>query len=425
MPEPMVSSRIRRSRVRSYAAHGDLSYLTPEAQLLILLARTSISAALQTEIQDRVRESVNWPFIWQLAREHGVAPLVYRTLMAYCPAALPRETRESFRRHIQASAIFNTLMADELVTLIDAFAAKGIRVIPFKGPTLGVIAYGDLTLRECMDLDLIVEQSYIPQARHVLWSHGYQLVSRDMDGSDVQDEPFHSFVKKNGMFRVDLQWTMARRLFSFRLDREHFWKHLKPVRLPRKAIMSLAPEELLIVLCVHGSKHAWEDLKWVCDVAELIRRRRNLDWSRVLHLSQEWGYQRMVLMGLSIARCVFDAPLPRHVCQIVDFDADIPDLARRMPRRLLKVTSQGIDERDAEALYFTLKDSWIERWKYGVALCRADVSAVTTRMSWFHSQKRLRLLHRIVHPLHRFAARWTPTAWLRRFIVEWFENPGY
>ena len=133
----------------------------------------------------------------------------------------------------------------------------------------------------------------------------------------------------------------------------------------------------------------------------------------------------MVLMGLSIARCVFDAPLPRHVCQIVDFDADIPDLAKRMPRRLLKVTSQGIDERDAEALYFTLKDSWIERWKYGVALCRADVSAVTTRMAWFHSQKRLRLLHRIFQPLHRFAARWTPTAWLRRLIVEWFENPGY
>jgi hypothetical protein len=400
-----------------------MSHFTPEAQLLILLARTSVSSALQIEIQDRVRESVNWSLVWKLAREHGVAPLVYRTLMVYCPSALPKETRESFRRHIQANAIFSMLVAEELVTLMDALAAKGIRVIPFKGPTLGVMAYGDLTLRECMDLDLIVEQSSIPEARHVLWSHGYQLASHDTDGCDAQDEPFHSFVKKNGMFRVDLQWTMARPLFSFRLDREHFWKHLRPVRLPRKAIMALAPEELLIVLCVHGSKHAWEDLKWVCDVAELILRRRNLDWSRVLHLSREWGYERMVLMGFAMARSIFDVALPRQVCQMVDSDADISDLVKRMPRRLLKVTAQGIDERDAEALYFTLKDSWIERWKYGVALCRADVSAVTTRMSWFHSQKRLRLLHRIVQPLHGFAARWTPTAWLRRHLVKWFENP--
>jgi hypothetical protein len=125
-----------------------------------------------------------------------------------------------------------------------------------------------------------------------------------------------------------------------------------------------------------------------------------------------------------MARSVFDVALPRHVCQIVDSDADIPDLAKRMPRRLLKVASQGIDERDAEALYFTLKDSWIQRWRYGVALCRADVSAVTTPMSWFHSQERLRLLHRILQPLHRFAARWKSTAWLRRHLVKWFENPG-
>ena len=104
--------------------------------------------------------------------------------IVHCPQSARREclppSMTAFRRHIQANALLNTLLAKELVAVLDALAAKGVRAIPFKGVTLAQTAYGDLSLRECADLDLIVDQASIPQARQVLWSQGYQLTSQDM-----------------------------------------------------------------------------------------------------------------------------------------------------------------------------------------------------------------------------------------------------
>ena len=395
-----------------------------EGRLLVLCARTTITKFTRVEVEDLVSEAIDWESVWRLSRVHGVAALVYRTLSAICPAGVPSAIHDTFRRHIQANAILNTLLAKELVAVLDALAAKGVRAIPFKGVTLAQTAYGDLSLRECADLDLIVDQASIPQARQVLWSQGYQLTSQDMGKGNESDEPYHFFQKKNGIVAVDLQWTMARRHFGFRLDRSALWDRLKPVHLPTKMVMGLCPEDLLILLCVHGSKHAWEQLKWICDVAELVRRRPALDWSRVLFQADEWGCRRMVLLGLAMANSLFDIVLPRAVLHEVEVDADIPTLVRHMPKQLLKSSDQGIDEDCAEALYVTLKDSWWERWKLGVALCRAESDVITSPLTWFSFQGRLRGLFTCLKPFHWCAVKCVPSVRMRQAVVRWLHIAG-
>src|SRR3712207_8653927 len=38
----------------------------------------------------------------------------------------------------------------------------------------------------------------------------------------------------------------------------------------------------LLILCVHGTKHIWGRLSWICDVAELLRTQPDMDWEYVL-----------------------------------------------------------------------------------------------------------------------------------------------
>ena len=394
-----------RSRTSQSVLCFDLAHLAPEAQLLVLLARTSANGTLQVEIQDRLRDRVDWALLWRLARTHGVASLVYRMLVSYGRGAVPSHTMEVFRRHVQSREILNSLLLDELVTLVEAFAAKGVRVIPFNGPLVAVTAYGDLALRECLDLDLVVGPASISQARQLLWSRGYQLVSQGGVQGEEQEEALHSFQKKNGMFRVNLRSAIARRFFAFDLDREEFWNHLKPVRIGRRTVMSLGPEELLIVLCMQGSKHVWEDLKCLCDVAELVRRRRAMDWSRLLFLADEWGCRRLLLMGLATAHVLFDLPLPRSIQDAVSTDPDIHNLAKRMPRHLLRAGQEGVGEADAEAFYLTLKDSWIDQWAYALELCDAEVPLTVESPSWFQFRGRLTMLYHLVRPFHQ-ASDW-------------------
>ena len=392
---------------RTLAASAGLSHLRPEGRLLVLCARARINEYVRVETADLASEPLNWGLVWELAKAHGVTPLVYQNLATICPKVIPSETHKTFRRHIQANGLLNTLLAKELVSVLDALTAKGVRAIPFKGVTLAQIAYGNLSLRECADLDLIVERSSIPQARQVLWSLGYQLTTTSETESE-SDEPFNFFQKKNGILAVDLQWVMARQHFAFRLDRPAFWTRLKPVLLPSKPILSLCPEDLLILLCVHGSKHGWEQLKWICDVAELVQRRKTLDWSRVLFQAEEWGCRRMVLLGLALARNLFDVKLPSAVIRSIEDDEDIP----------------GFEEARAEGLYFTLKDSWLERWKFGLSLCRVDSPAIDETLPWFRRQPALRTLHRCVRPVHRLIVRFLPSARVRQAMVRWLQSPG-
>lgn len=417
-----MTARWKRAHPRSRptrVAPSEVSQMHAEGRLLVLCARTTINEFVRVEVEDLVSEAINWELVWRLSKAHGVAPLAYRTLSAICPAAVPAAIHQAFRRHIQVNALFNTVLAKELVAVLDALAAKGVRAIPFKGVTLAQSAYGDLSLRECSDLDLIVDRESIPQARQVLWSQGYQLSRQDMRAVNAPGESFHFFQKKNGIIAIDLQWVMARQHFAFRLDRSGFWDRLKPVHLPGKSAMGLCSEDLLILLCVHGSKHAWEQLKWICDVAELVRRRPALDWSRVLFQADEWGCQRMVLLGLAMAKNLFDTALPRGVLHAIDLDADLSSLMHRMPKQLLKHPDQGIDEDCADALYFTLKDSWWERWKLGIALCRDEAEVITQPLPWFQLQRRLRGVFACFMPLRWLTVKCLPSIRVRQAVVRW------
>lgn len=409
----------RKAEERSKA----LLRLHAEGRLLILCSRTSISDFARVEIEDLASDGINWDLVWQLSKAHGVAPLIYANLATICPKAIPSSIHQAFRRHNQANVLLNTLLARELVILIDGLAAKGIKAIPFKGVTLAQTAYGDISLRECSDIDLIVEQEVIPQARKVLWSQGYQLTSRET-GKEESDEQYHFFQKRNGIVVVDLQWNMARQHFGFRLDRKEFYERLRPVGLPTRVVMGLSHEDLLILLCVHGTKHAWEQLKWICDVAELVRRRPALDWSRVLFQAEEWKCRRVVLLGLGLAQTLFDTSLPRLVLREIELDPDIVSLLGRMPKQLLKNPDQAVDESHAEALYMQMKDSCWERWKLGVELCRAETDVMTRCLPWFRYQKKLRILSNCLRPIQRIVARWILSVRMREAIVRWLQSSG-
>ena len=396
----------------------------PEAELLLCCARTDLSPALNARIMRRIRAGVDWVALLDLAKYHGVAPLLFRALAQVCPDDLPKEFLEPLRRYVQAATILSRALVQELVVLTDAFVARHVPVIPFKGATLAAAAYRDLSLRDFDDLDFIVPQSSLDEAQSVLWSQGYRPRDREPASADSHDahEPYHVFVKKGSLTRVDLQWVMVHQHFSFLLDRAECWQRMTTVSIHGRAVSALAPEDLLIVLCVHGSKHAWEQLKWVCDVAELLRAHPSIDWEHVFSRATAWRCRRMVAMGLELARRLVDAPVPPAVQRQLQKEADISLLALRMPYSLLVSQEDGISEKDAIALYFALKDSWWERWRFGLGLCAAQNALTTKAPSWFRWHRRLQRLSRMVQPLHAVASKCIPSPAIRRAIGRWLQQ---
>ncbi len=399
--------------------------LRPESELLVWCARTVVTDELKVRIQQRVQEPLDWEYVLNLAQYHGVGPLLYRNLSTLCSDLVPAESLTQLRQRTQAGALLNRLLVQELVVLCDAFVAQGVPVMPIKGATLASSVYGDLTLRDFSDMDLLIPKGSIAEAHAILLARGYERKdpSSDPGERDHEDGPYHVFIKKRTLFRVDLQWVMAGEHFAFQLDRPEFWQRRTAVPLANKTVQGLTPEDLLIVLCVHGSKHAWDSLKWVCDVAELLRAHNQLDWDRISSSASRWRCRRLLSMGLSLAHLVLDAPLPKTVRARLSADSDVQMLSHRMPFTLLADRRAGVNEAQAVALYFTLKDSWWERWRFGLMLCRDQSPMVTTPPAWFRWRISLPRLARLVLPLHRTMRSLFPST-IRGAINRWVEHGG-
>jgi len=350
---------------------------------VILCARTKVSESICCQIREAAQRPIDWPLVLDLARYHGVGPLLYRTICAVCSDLVPKESVDALRHVTQAGTLLNRALTQEMIQLCRAFSRSGVPVIPFKGATLASSAYGDPVIRDFDDLDFIVPQHRLADAERLLWSQGYR--PREQSDSPHVGEPYHVFVKKNSLIRVDLQWMMAHEQFAFHLDRKEIWDRRVTVAINDDIVEALAPDELLILLCVHGSKHAWEQLKWTVDVAELLRG-HSLDWQRVLTTATTWKCRRMVFLGLALANRIFDTPLPPHIRAMLSRDPDIPRLACRMPKGLLVSSRDGIDESEAVALYFALKDTWADRWLYGLALLRDDHPMLDRWPVWIRSR---------------------------------------
>lgn len=397
----------------------------PESELLVWCARTHVTEELRAQICARVQEPLDWGLVLDLAAYHGVLPLLYRNLSTICPSLVPGDTLTKLRQKTQACALLNQSLAQELGSLCGAFAAHNVPVVPIKGVTLALSAYGDLTLRDFSDLDLLIPESAIEAAQAVLFAQGYERKDPSSDPAEAEHEegPYHVFIKKRSLFRVDLQWVMAHQHFAFQLDRPEFWAHRTPMTLGSSTVQGLAPEELLILLCVHGSKHAWEQIKWVCDVAEVLRSHPDLDWERIFANATAWRCQRLIYIGLALAHRVLDAPIPESVYARYSTDADVLMLSERMPASLLASPRKGVSEEQAVAFYLTLKDTWWERCRFGLVLCRDGSSVVENPPSWFSRGRGLMRLAHLVRPCQRAVRNLVPSS-IRGAINRWVEHGG-
>lgn len=252
-------------------------------------------------------------------------PLVYRQLKDH----VPPEHLQAFKKNYLENAARNVVLTAELCRLLKLFAAAGIEAIPYKGPLLSLIAYDDLALRRFVDLDVIVKKQDVPRARDLLLADNYTLwksLTNTQQEFLLRTQHNLQFTKDNRQLIVELHWEVAPHLFASTVSGDALWSNLVPFDLNGAEVKTFAPDDLLFSLCVHGSRHLWERLGWICDVAELISR-RELNWTALLDRAARADSERMFLLGLYLAEKLLETKLPDGVKRRIDGDKRLASLA--------------------------------------------------------------------------------------------------
>ena len=140
--------------------------------MLLLCARTEIDPRAEAQIRSMLLE-VDWDCLIAIAHQHRVLPLVYRSLTRM-NAAVPERAINRLRATFQANVRRNLFLCSELLRIIELFRENGIASIPYKGPIVASLVYGDISLRQFADLDVIVPIPDVTKARALLVARGYR-----------------------------------------------------------------------------------------------------------------------------------------------------------------------------------------------------------------------------------------------------------
>lgn len=352
------------------------STLSLEAEFVLLSARTELQGARlecwEKLLLGRSRcarfgsraakmsgRPLDWDVVLSLAASHRVLGLLGRHLSARAWRDVPASVARTIQNYFQTTAFQSTALKTELAAVSHHLESAGIPVVSFKGPTLALGAYGNAGVRPSADLDLLVSRRHVASAREKLRALGYapeaeltpaqEQIHLRVDSvwnlSRPAPAPLKSFLPHG--FAVELHWAITSPCLPFQLDFEALEPHLTTIQLPGVApqqatVRAISPEELLLILCVHGAKHLWERLIWLCDIAELLAKTPALDWQQVMTQASERGVLRMTVLGLALARDVLGAPVPSEVQRWFTAQPEALRLASQLRASLLTPRSAEI-----------------------------------------------------------------------------------
>jgi hypothetical protein len=179
-------------------------------------------------------------------------------------------------------------------------------------------------------------------------------------------------------------------------------------------VLSLAPEDLLLLLCVHGGKHCWCQLNWICDVAELLRAHPELDWDQVLEQARTRGGMRMLLLGLRLARDLLEAPVPDEVSEKIAADRKLEWLSGKAWKWLFGDTPCS-SKYEMWSFYLAMRERWRDRARYYLYLAYLAVTPTATDQAMVSLPRSVSALYYLTRPF-RLAGQiaWAP---LKRFFL--------
>jgi hypothetical protein len=335
-----------------------------EIELLLCCSQTHLDTLQTARIQALVQQPLDWNYLLERATYHNVLPLLDRQIQQIDSHQIPAEVIAQLRANFNNNFGRNLRLTAELVKLSRLFETQQVPMLSFKGPILAQIAYGNLALRQFLDLDILVAEADVIRASQLLINQGYQphfiLTDRQQTVyTKLREE--HSFWHEEKQICVDLHWSILPKHYSFTPDPQLLWSKIDRVEFGSQLVTTLTPEHLLLFLCAHGAKHNWSRLFWICDIAELLRTNQNLDWENIQSLAGKFGTKRMLLLGIYLAHKLFDTQLPAALSIQFQFDSTLEILFIEIKKRLFSILNAAGDSIDETPTSLTWQDYFIYR----------------------------------------------------------------
>ncbi|WP_231581545.1 nucleotidyltransferase domain-containing protein [Silvibacterium bohemicum] len=309
-------------------------------ELLLRCLRRALHTNKAVESDLISAEGVCWPVLLTLARRHDVVPLLGIGLQNV--SGVPHRVQQWLENHCRSVVAQNLALASELNDLFELFEESRLTAVPFKGPVWTLALYGNLAARQIADLDIFIEKSQAAELFKLLMDRGYVLSEKSkavpseeirLNYKDVE------LIHSQTSVRLELHWSACEPWFDQYLSSVNLWEPASTITLLKRQMPLPSPEQIFFLLALHGFRHEWDSLKWVCDIAAAIHTFSELNWNALLSHAEKLSRKRMVLVPLALVQQLFDMPLPDCVVEAIAQDQTVSVLAGQLAEKYCEASN--------------------------------------------------------------------------------------
>ncbi|MFZ0799343.1 MAG: nucleotidyltransferase family protein [Terriglobales bacterium] len=351
--------------VHQFSASSTGPQMEDEFELLSELAGADLPPERIQRIANWNLSVVDWSDFVHLAEHHGVLPLAARNLIEDA-CGLPPEIEHSLRSAYEANLRRSLWFTAELARIVQHFEHRQLRAVPYKGPVLAQLLYGDLGLRSFSDLDFLVSPADFERAKRALAEIGYRPATDLTPAVErlwLRTGYERAFDSAAGKHMVELQWALLPYFYGVNLRVEHLLARAGRTIVGGCEVPCLSPEDSLLVLCLHAAKHLWTRLLWLSDIAETLRT-QTIDYSLVFSRATALGIGRILGISFWLVKHVLHSELSRPAEEMVTSDPFVPALGSEFAGRLSRGATYDFESTEYFRLMLRLRERPGDRWRY-------------------------------------------------------------
>ena len=293
----------------------------PEYQLLYIATRQDFQEGHKKAVRDLARSNdLDWELVYETATQHGVAPLVFTTVISKDGEDLniPEAITHKFELNTYSQVIENKKSAQRLKEALAFFSERSIDVMLAKGIALEQLVYDQPWFTATQDIDLILKRKLDDISPEELHD-----IQHTMHSSGIEYDFYsHHDLNINGALPVDF---------------DRIWGDAHPATLYEQQIYLMAPEDLLISVCINSCRKRFFRLKSLCDISETVRKFPTLDWELLAEKAELYDCSPIIYTALQVTDQTLGCPVPDGAVSMLE----ISQIRKRLIERMIRLLAEN------------------------------------------------------------------------------------